>query len=385
VTFALLSLICLVALAGPLFNLSPRLRLPVVIGELVVGVVLGQTGLQVVDGSDPTLTFLADIGFALVMFVAGTHVPLRNPEMRAGLVPGILRAVGVGILAIPMGVGVAALFGTGHGALYAVILASSSASLVMPALGGPVNGPAGVQMLVQLAVADASCIIALPLVLQPDRAGAAALGSLGVIAAGVVVFLVLRWAETSGWRRRVHDVSEDRGLAVELRVTLTLLFALAAVAVVSHVSIMLAGFAMGLAVAAVGEPKRVKNQAFALTEGFFGPIFFVWLGATLNLRDLLTHPQAVVLGLCLGLGALVVHGAMALTRQPWPIALVTAAQLGVPVGAVTIGTSLGIFGPGERTALLLGALVTVAAVAAVSGPLRKAAGVEVADAVKGDH
>lgn len=115
-TFALLALICLVAFAGPLFNLSPRLRLPVVIGELAVGVVLGQTGLQVVDGSDPTLTFLADIGFALVMFVAGTHVPLRNPEMRSGLVPGILRAVGVGILAIPVGFGLAALFGTGHGA-----------------------------------------------------------------------------------------------------------------------------------------------------------------------------------------------------------------------------------------------------------------------------
>lgn len=374
-TFALLALICLVAFAGPLFNLRPRLRLPVVIGELVVGVVLGQTGLQVVDGSDPTLTFLADIGFALVMFVAGTHVPLRNPEMRTGLMPGILRAVGVGILAIPVGFGLAALFGTGHGALYAVVLASSSASLVMPALGGSANGPAGVQMLVQLAVADASCIIALPLVLQPERAGAAALGSLAVIAAGLVVFLLLHWAEASGWRRRVHEVSEERGLAVELRVTLTLLFALAAIAVVSHVSIMLAGFTMGLAVAAVGEPKRVKNQAFALTEGFFGPIFFVWLGATLNLRDLLTHPQAIALGLCLGLGALVVHGAMVVTRQPWPIALVTAAQLGVPVGAVTIGTSLGIFAPGERTALLLGALVTVAAVAAVSGPLRRAAGV----------
>ncbi|WP_051208112.1 cation:proton antiporter [Propionicicella superfundia] len=371
-TFALLALICLVALSGPLFNLSPALRLPVVIGELFVGVALGETGLRIVDGSDPTLTFLAEIGFALVMFVAGTHVPLRRPAMRAGLPRGILRAVLVGVLAIPAGFGLAALFGTGHGSLYAVVLASSSASLVMPVLGGRVTSPAGVQMLVQLAVADATCIVALPLVLQTDRAGTAALGSLAVVAAGGVVYLVLRWAEAGGWRRRVHDLSEERGLAVELRVTLTLLFGLAAIAVVSHVSIMLAGFTLGLAVAAVGEPKRVKNQAFALTEGFFGPVFFVWLGATLNLRDLLSHPQAVALGLCLGLGAVLVHGAMALTRQPWPVAVVTAAQLGVPVGAVTIGTPLGVFAPGERAALLLGALVTVGAVALVARPLRDA-------------
>ena len=99
----------------------------------------------------------------------------------------------------------------------------------------------------------------------------------------------------------------------------------------------------------------------------------MWLGASLNLRDLAAHPDALALGLALGLSALVVHGAMAVTKQPWPVAVTTAAQMGVPVAAATTGTHLGVLRPGEDTAMLLGALVTIVATAALSGPLAKVA------------
>ena len=106
----------------------------------------------------------------------------------------------------------------------------------------------------------------------------------------------------------------------------------------------------------------MANQMLALTEGFFAPIFFVWLGSSLDLRALAGHPQGIALGLALGFGALLVHGLLALTGQPVSLALTTAAQLGVPVGAAALGTQLGIFTDSEPTAMLLGALVTVVAV-----------------------
>jgi hypothetical protein len=43
-----------------------------------------------------------------------------------------------------------------------------------------------------------------------------------------------------------------------------------------------------------------------------------------------------------------------------------AAQLGVPVAAATLGTSLHVLAPGESAALILGALVTIA-VATIAG------------------
>jgi Kef-type K+ transport system membrane component KefB len=375
--FATLALICLVAIIGPLLSLPRWLHLPVVIGELAVGILLGRTGLGVLDPDNQTFSFLGEVGFALVMFVAGTHVPVRDRALRPGLRRGLLRAVAVGVLSVPVGYALAHLFGTGHAALYAVLLASSSASLVLPVLDGtPVRGPMMVQLLPQLAVADAACIVALPLAIDPAHAGRAVVGSLAVVACAFLLWLLLRWFVGSGRERRVREISHERSLAVELRASLAILFALAAVASATHVSVMLAGFAAGIALSAVGEPRRVAKQLFAVTEGFFAPIFFVWLGASLDLRELGTHPAAVTLGLALGAAALVVHGAMVVTGQPWPTALITAAQLGVPVAAVTVGNTLGLMAPGEAPSLLLGALLTVAATAIVSGRVRALAQAE---------
>jgi Kef-type K+ transport system membrane component KefB len=151
------------------------------------------------------------------------------------------------------------------------------------------------------------------------------------------------------------------------------LFGMAALAVSTHISIMLAGFSFGLAVALVGEPRRLARQLFALTEGFLGPLFFVWLGASLDLRVLGSHPSFIVLGLVLGLGAIAAHVAMRLIGQPMPIGALAAAQLGVPVAAATIGTQLHVLQAGEPAALMLGAIVTIV-VAAVGGALAARAG-----------
>ncbi len=371
-TFLQLALICLVALAGPALSLARFAHLPVIIGELAVGLALGATGLGVLDAADHTFTLLADIGFALVMLVAGSQVPIRDPALRSGLRTGLLRAVLIGVVAAPVGVVIAAWFGTGHGALYAVLLTSSSAALIMPMLSPHQLGTAAIaQLLPQLAVADGVSIVLLPLAVDPPNAVQVAGGATLVIVAALVIFAFLSWAERSGRRKALHKLSEDRGLAVELRTSLTLLFAVAALAQQVRVSIMLAGFTFGLAMAAVGEPRRLAKQLFALTEGFFGPVFFVWLGASLDLKQLASYPSSIVLGLVLGVAAVAVHCVPMLTRQPWPVSVASAGQLGVPLAAAAVGTTLGVLKPGEDAALLLGAVVTIIAVTVSAGPLRR--------------
>ena len=360
-SFLDLAIVCAVALAGPLLATPKGWRLPVVLGELVAGVVLGVSGLGILDASDPTFTFLGDIGFVLVMFVAGTHVPVRDPRLRTALSTGLVRVAIVGLAACLLGYAAARLVGISHAPLYAVLMASSSAALVLPIVDSlALAGRSVVELLPQVAVADAACIVLLPLVIDPDHVARAALGATVVLLAGGVLFVVLRAVERSGVRRRVHGVSEDRQFAVELRVSLTALFAMAALAIAVHVSLMLAGFVFGLAVAAVGEPRRVAKQLFAVTEGFFGPVFFVWLGAGLQLGDLVHHPSMAVLGVGLGVGAALAHLATLPLRQPAPYAMLATAQLGVPVAAATIGAQLDLLRPGEGAAIVLGALVTLA-------------------------
>ena len=367
--FGTLALISVVALLGPLLAARRQWNLPVVLGELLAGMLIGISGLDVIDPGDPILAFLADIGFALVMFVAGTHVPMRDAAIRPALRRGVLRAGLVGLAAVPVGIGLAAAFGTGKAGLYAVLVASSSAALVLPIVDSlRLGGPSVVDTVAQVAVADAACIVALPLVIDPGRAPRAAVGAVAVAVGAAVVYMIFRVMVRSGFQERLHRVSEKRGFALELRVNLVLLFALAALATSMHVSVMLAGFALGLALSAVGEPRRLARQLFGLTEGFLGPLFFVWLGASLDLRALVEDPVYVGLGLALGLSAVAVHSLARLLGQPLSLAALSAAQLGIPVAAATVGTQLGLFAPGEAPALLLGALVTIG-IAAVAGGL----------------
>lgn len=370
--FHTLALLVVVGMAGPLLAAVPRLAIPAIIGELIAGMVIGRTGFDVVDTTDPTFTLLANIGFALVMFVVGTHVPIRDPALRSGLGAAVGRAALVGVVAAVVGVGLAAAFGTGHAALYAVLLASSSAAVALPVLDDlGLDGPPVLSLKAQIAIADAASIVSLPLAIDPQRAPRAALGALAIAGCAALIFVVLRHFERNGTRRRVRAYSKQHGLALELRLSLILLFALSALALSTHVSIMLAGFALGLVVNGIGEPKRLARQLLGVTEGFFGPLFFVWLGASLQVRELLDHPAFIGLGLALGAGAVLAHAVGRFTGQPLPLAAMAAAQLGVPVAAATLGTEQGLLRPGEPAALILGALLTIAVTTAAGALARR--------------
>jgi Kef-type K+ transport system membrane component KefB len=239
-------------------------------------------------------------------------------------------------------------------------MSSSSAALALPVIQSlRLRGSDVLLVAAQIAFADAACILLLPLAIEPDRALVAALSALSIAGCALVIFALLREFDRRGLLRRVHTHSKKDRLALELRTSLLLLFALAAVAVATRVSIMLAGFALGLAVAAVGEPRRLARQLFGITEGFFSPLFFVWLGASLQVGELVANPKFIALGAGLGVGAVLAHCAARVLGQPLPLAVLSAAQLGVPVAAVTIGTERNLFAAGEAAALILGALITI--------------------------
>jgi Kef-type K+ transport system membrane component KefB len=279
-SFATLAVVVLAGLLGPLLALPKRWHVPVVVGELAAGVLLGPTVADYLNPANPTFSFPADLGFALVMFVAGSHVPIRDERLRAGLRTGAARAVAVGAVAVLTRL--RALPPVPHRPHRDV----RSTDRLLFRRAGPPHGRlpsprrprtarALLDLLPQVAIADTVCIVAVPLAVDPAHAGRAALGALAVIACAAAGFLALSRLDHSGVRRRLHKLSEERKFALELRFSLAALCGLAALATLTHVSIMLAGFSLGLAVAAVGEPRRLARQLFGVTEGFFGPLFFL--------------------------------------------------------------------------------------------------------------
>jgi Kef-type K+ transport system membrane component KefB len=360
--FQTLALLTAVGFAGPLLASVPRLRIPAIVGELIAGLVIGKTGFGLVDDANPTFQLLANIGFALVMFVVGSHVPVRDPNMRSAVPLALARAILAGVVAAALGFGLATEFGTGHAALYAVLMASSSAAMTLPMIDSlRLHGPQVLAVTAQIAIANAACIVLLPLVIDFRHAPTAALGGLAITGCAVVLFVLLRAADRRGWRQRMHDYSQKQRFALELRTNLLVLFGLATLAVSTDVSVMLAGFALGLVIASVGEPRRLARQLFGITEGFFSPLFFVWLGASLQVRELGSQPKYILLGLGLGLGGVLAHCAGRLLGQPLTFAVMSCTQLGVAVAAATIGTQERLLAAGEASALMFGSLLTIAA------------------------
>ncbi len=114
---------------------SGRVLVPAVVGEVLAGLLLGRSGFRWLQPNEPTISFLAEIGFAMLMFTAGMHVPLRQTALLRQLRRGALAASIAAGLAVGAGWFVSRVAHVGHPAIYAVVLASGSAAVVE--IGGP--------------------------------------------------------------------------------------------------------------------------------------------------------------------------------------------------------------------------------------------------------
>lgn len=383
VDFGTLALIVAAGLLGPLVALRRHYGPLLVVGELAAGVAIGTSGLGWVDPADPALAFLAQVGFAVLMLIAGTHLPLRTPALGGALWGGVRATVLVAVLAIPVALLLAEISPLHRPGLLMLLLVTSSAAVVMPVLAasGPPEGLA-LQALAWVVVADVATIVAVPVATATGDLLQVVLGSLAVVATGVALLLIAERIV----RRRAAQITEQRALhqgwGLRLRLSLLALFALAWVAQELGTSVMLAGFTIGAVLAALGEPRTVAQELIGVGEGFLVPVFFVVLGARLEIGPLVQEPGNLALMAVLLAGTALVHVlAASVLRLGWPSGLVATAQLGVPSAVVTLGLQSGALRPGQGAAIMaaaagsvglsaLGAIRLRAARAVGSGPGR---------------
>lgn len=360
-SFETLLVIVLAGLGGPLLGLSGRWFVPVVVGEILAGVIVGKTGLNAVNPADPTVEFLGQVGFAMLMLTVGMHLPLRDPRLARSLRGGAVLAVIVGVLAAPGGIAAAAIAGTSGAAVYAVVLASGSAAVLLPALEeAQVAGSNALAVMAQVTIADVVTILSVPIVLQPARTVHALLGAALVTAAVLVLLGASRLLAGRGWVRHVRQMSKRRSWALDLRLSLLVLFLLAWIAQKSGTSVLIAGFGAGVTIALIGGPKRLSTQMRGVADGFFVPLYFVVLGATLDLRGLVESPSMLALTGALAALNVVIHlAASTLTHRPASAGLAASAQLGVPAAVASLGLAEGVLSSTVATAIVAAAVVSL--------------------------
>jgi Kef-type K+ transport system membrane component KefB len=367
----LIALIFTAALLGPALSLLTHGTVPAVVGQLLAGVILGKTALRVVDPEKSDLALLYDLGFATLMFLVGMHVPLHDRRLRAALRSGAV-AVAVAVpLSLAAGL-LAHLAGGGPALIYAVAIVSSSAAVALPVIDeSRLSGPPILTAIAWITIADILATLAIPLVIAPARAPHAALGVLIVAALVAVVFVAAHRVRHLPLVTRIRREGERRLWAIDLRLAVIVLVALSFVAQEVGASLLVAGFGTGLVVGAVGGPERLSQEVLGLGQGFLVPLFFVLLGAKLNLRAL-GGEGALVLAVLLAAGAIAVHVLVsALIRAPRAVGLLASAQMGVPAAIIALGLPTHAIDQGQASAIFCAALVSIGACAAGSAILRR--------------
>lgn len=362
-TFGVLALLVVAGLAGPLLSAIPRLGLPVIVGEVAAGVVLGRTGFGVLDASQPTVAFLSTVGFALLMFLVGTHLPLRDRAMLAILPRAVLGAAACLVLAGGAGLALARI-GPDRPWVLAVVVATSSAAIALPILQGYgtelATSATGQLATAWITATDIATVLLVPLVLSTGAIPRVLLGAVLVSLAAAAIYLARHLAGENLEFRRVRKLSHRLHWALDLRLGLASLFSLAYLAERFGTSILVAGFAAGAVVALTGEPKRLTQQVSGVAEGFFVPIFFVTLGARLEFRDLFSSRRDLALFAALVIASTGIHLAAALVlRMPAAVGLLASASLGVPSAVVALGLGQGVFSPGQAAAIVAALLASI--------------------------
>ncbi len=266
---------------------------------------------------------------------------------------------------------IATLGGLHRPAILVVLVAASSAAIVLPITQGAPESNTLLTVIAWVSIIDVLTVLAVPLVLASGTVARAIAGMILVILGAAVLGVGASRAERFNAIGTARDVSHRRAWALDLRLSLLALFTLAWIAERFDTSVLVAGFAAGAMVAALGPPRRVAQQLIGLGEGFFVPLFFVVLGARLDIRALAHSGHDIWLLVLLTAGGLLAHVVAAtVTRLPVSYGLVAGGQLGVPAAVASIGLSTNALRPSQAAAIVgasVVSLVVASAGAAWSG------------------
>ncbi len=325
------------------------LLLPVVVVELLLGIVLGPRvlGLHVTE----FISFFSDLGLGLLFFFAGYEIDVRRIAGRplwlglAGWALSLALAYAIGGVLAAAGIVLSLLY-TGSA------LATTAIGTLIPILSdtGDLRTRFGTYLLAAGAVGEFGPIVLLTLILSTESTvhNALILVAFVGLAVAVSVFAVRSAERTLPLLERTLESSSQ--LAV--RWIVVLVFGLALIASELGLDLLLGGFAAGVITRQVLRTREMPafdSKLTAVAFGVFVPFFFVASGMRLDVAALFASVSGVLKMLLFFLLFLLVRGTPALVlyrgvldaRERAALALMCSTQLPLVLAITTLATSSG--------------------------------------------
>ncbi|MET7517458.1 cation:proton antiporter [Streptomyces sp. NPDC005480] len=368
-----LILIMAAAVLAPLLahGVGRWVRIPVVIFEIVMGILIGPDVLDWAHGGE-TIDVLSDLGLSMLIFLAGYEIQfaaIRGDTLR--------RSVWAWVISLALGLGVALAL-TGLDMSRAVIigtaLTSTALGTVLPILrdSGDLEGRFGTVMMAFGAVGEFGPIIAMAVLLSGRKPGAATV-VLALFAAvtAAAVFLALR--PRRSWFSQVIRSTLHTSAQFAVRFVMLLLVAMLALSRELGLDVLLGAFAAGLLTRLVLQGSVPESSEEILTRveavgfGFLVPLFFIVTGIEFDLASLLDGGRALVLLPVFLVLFVVVRGLPTYALAPRDLSPLSRRALTVysstclplVVAITAIGLDEGVVKKSEAAALVGAAMISV--------------------------
>jgi len=275
-----------------------RIKQPVVLGELLAGIIVGPYalgGLPLFDGQplvvlDETLKYIGELAAIVILFIAGLEITPRE-FLRGGAASFTVGALGV-IIPFAVGFVVLSLYGLDSFEILLIATAMTATSIaisiqVLTELGKMQSKEA--RLILGAAIVDDILAIAiLSVVLTMVQSGNTSpqimdiaflivkiLGLFAVLLIGAIFLIPKILHREKLWRSR----GSIEGI------TTAIFFGIAGVAAYVGLSPIVGAFAAGMAVASTKLIKQVEEYAQKL-QFIFAPLFFAIIGAQVDLRGI---------------------------------------------------------------------------------------------------
>ena len=367
-------------LAPLVLGFFPRIRLPAIVLEIVLGIVIGPSGLGWVKPDLP-VSILALIGLAFLLFLSGLEIDverLRGPILK-------LTAIGFAVsfvIAIVIGIGLHAGGFVKSPLFVAIVLVATSLGVIVPVLkdSGNISSSFGQLVIAAASIADFGAIILLSVFFSGKGSTSTAgtlilLGVFGLVVA--LVGLAIAGFEHSMSLSRVLQRLQDTTAQIRVRAAFLLLIAFTALADSVGLETILGAFAAGALLSLIDRDDAMTHPQFrlkleAVGFGVFIPIFFVTSGVRFDLNALFASTSTVarvplfllaiylarglpafVYVRLLGRSRAVIAGVLQSTSLPF---IVAATQIGVQLGVVTRASAAGLVAAGLLSVIISPAL-----------------------------
>jgi Kef-type K+ transport system membrane component KefB len=376
-----LALGLLISIAKAFGYLATRINQPAVLGELLAGVIIGPSVINLLHisalfpdgaGIEHAIIEFAELGVLFLMFSAGLEVELSSLGKvgKTALVAGTLGVIAPIAMVAP--VAISFNYSAGQAIFIGLVLAATSVSIsaqVMLELG-VLQSRESLALLAAAIVDDVLVILLMSifLALQPSSSAAESRSILEVILR-LVGFLVIAsaisWFALPWIIKRISKTSISAGVMVVALVSALILGVAAEYfgGIAAITGAFIAGVCLGRSDHAIKE--KIEAGMYTINYAFFVPIFFVSIGlqANLQLLNMAILPFALILMLIAILSKIIGAGSGGLltgfSRQSslrLGLGMVSRGVVGLIVAA--LGISNGIIAREMFAAVVLVVIVT---------------------------